>query len=885
MEHSKSWLPGLLSLLLLVCAAAPGHAQKGCDVLLAEARDHYVAGRFKEAETAVEACLEIARRREETAQAWALLAKIRVATDELDQADAAIKKLLLANPEYVPDLFDPPRFVDRVNGVKRETTEVRISSVSKTSESLREAPATVSVLTAEDIARRGYSDLEALVHDLSGFDVSRSSGSSYSNLYQRGYRSDVTTRTQLLVDGVVENDLFSQVAYLSRQYPLSNVERVEVIYGPASTMYGANAFAGVINVVTRDPGQILADKRRFAVDARLTLGSWNTRNADVTLAGRSKNEAVGWSLTARRYESDEMDLSRYPDWDYDLSFFDTFDYAAKLNLRGASAQKFLADHPGFPRESDLYTITYENGAATAIELTPQGVAAARQLDKGVYSRTVDGFVSGYGDKTDAFLLHGKLTAPNLVLGFQVWDKTEGWTSVRTDRVGFGERYWSPQQGWFYLKYFKTLGDNSSLTLFSHFREHRLDGNETTSITVYDYQNGLAGRRGLAELAALTEPEIELLYWYVENNEFVNELTYSYSSPGGKLSVVSGLEHRLGSLQGAYIRSDERNPAETGPIPDDNIVGSNRFSVTDIGLYAQASYRPREDLKLVAGGRLDDNSIQDTGGFGTVFNPRLAAIYMPGDFVLKAIYSEAFQDATFLEKFNVTAAPNPTLAPETVKNYEISAGWRPDEKLAVEAVWYDARYDGAVALKEGADCTHVPPIYNCDENDRQFQNIGSLKISGLQLDARLSFERLAVFDNVTFFGNYTYADPFDESFNDNAGARVADIASHRANLGVSAAFLDKFDVHLRANYVGARRVGAGTDLPSNDLPGGEVEPYFVVHGSLRWRPRPHYSLQLVVNNLFDQEYYHPGIRGADGLVRPHQIPQQERAVFLRLEVTF
>ena len=123
--------------------------------------------------------------------------------------------------------------------------------MSKKAENVLKAPATVIIITEEEIINRGYIDVEQVFHDLPGFDISKGQGANYSNLYQRGYRSIMTDRTLLLVDGVEQNDLVSDNAQISRQYPLSNIKRIEVIYGPASTMYGANAFVGVVNIVTK----------------------------------------------------------------------------------------------------------------------------------------------------------------------------------------------------------------------------------------------------------------------------------------------------------------------------------------------------------------------------------------------------------------------------------------------------------------------------------------------------------------------------------------------------------------------------------------------------------------------------------------------------------
>ena len=109
--------------------------------------------------------------------------------DDLPAAEATLDRLLTADPEFQPDIFDSPRFVRMVAMVRSKSSTPTVTSVSKSKEPLAEAPATVVVVTGEEIERRGYTDLEAVLRDLPGFDFSRRAGSSYSNIYQRGYRS------------------------------------------------------------------------------------------------------------------------------------------------------------------------------------------------------------------------------------------------------------------------------------------------------------------------------------------------------------------------------------------------------------------------------------------------------------------------------------------------------------------------------------------------------------------------------------------------------------------------------------------------------------------------------------------------------------------------
>jgi hypothetical protein len=146
---------------------------------------------------------------------------------------------------------DPRLFKNLYAEVQDSLSSRLITSLSKKAEDVDLAAATVVVIKAEEFANRGYNDLIDLLSDQPGFDISKIQSAFYANVYQRGFRQENTERTLLLIDGIEENDIWSNVAYISRQYPLSNISAVEIVYGPASTIYGARAFAGAINIVTK----------------------------------------------------------------------------------------------------------------------------------------------------------------------------------------------------------------------------------------------------------------------------------------------------------------------------------------------------------------------------------------------------------------------------------------------------------------------------------------------------------------------------------------------------------------------------------------------------------------------------------------------------------
>ncbi|MEO1336474.1 MAG: TonB-dependent receptor plug domain-containing protein, partial [Myxococcota bacterium] len=132
-----------------------------------------------------------------------------------------------------------------------EIVDNLVLSASNREESALTAPAWVLTITREDIDDRGYQELTDLLDDLPGMDVVRPYGDTYFRSYWRGYRNLIGAPYLLLVDGLVFNHLYLNEAEIMASFPIAAVERVEIVYGPASAVYGPNAAMGVINVITR----------------------------------------------------------------------------------------------------------------------------------------------------------------------------------------------------------------------------------------------------------------------------------------------------------------------------------------------------------------------------------------------------------------------------------------------------------------------------------------------------------------------------------------------------------------------------------------------------------------------------------------------------------
>lgn len=159
------------------------------------------------------------------------------------------------------NLLTPPAQAQSVNTDIRqlsieELANVEITSVSRRPEPLAEAPAAIFVISAEDIRRSGAINLPEALRLAPNLEVARINGFSYT-ISARGFNSTSSANKLLvLVDGrSVYSPLASTVFWENLDVPLADVARIEVISGPGSTLYGANAVNGVINIVTKVAGE------------------------------------------------------------------------------------------------------------------------------------------------------------------------------------------------------------------------------------------------------------------------------------------------------------------------------------------------------------------------------------------------------------------------------------------------------------------------------------------------------------------------------------------------------------------------------------------------------------------------------------------------------
>jgi iron complex outermembrane receptor protein len=196
--------------------------------------------------------------------------------------------------------------LEQLMGLEVET----VSGASRFEQKVTEAPSAITVVTGDDIRAHGYRTLAEVLRDVRGLFTTADRNYEYLGVRGFGRTDDYNARFLLLVDGHRENDNLYEGAALGPEFPLDLdlVERVEVIRGPGSSVYGTNALLGVINVVTR------AATSLAGVRATGEVGSLGERRGMLAWGGQVPG-GPSIVLSGTLFASDGHETLYYPEYD------------------------------------------------------------------------------------------------------------------------------------------------------------------------------------------------------------------------------------------------------------------------------------------------------------------------------------------------------------------------------------------------------------------------------------------------------------------------------------------------------------------------------------------------------------------------------------------
>lgn len=848
---------------------------QNCGAGLKYVKESYSEGRFWNCLDTIESCLKKeGYTREEKIVALSFKAKVYLAIDSVYKAREIIQNILVLRDNYEPAVDDPDRYKNQFFFVKTQLASNTITSVSKKAEKLELAPATIHVITAEEILNRGYQSLENLLNDIPGFDVSRTNGLIGTTFYQRGYRSaNNTDKTMILVDGVEDNEMYTQFAFMGKQLPIQSVKRVEIIYGPASSLYGANAFCGVVNIITKDPTDLFKKKvtddisqeeakTEKYISGQLNAGSFNTKIVEMTGAVKLKN-GITIQGVGKYFTSDENNLSQYTDWDgkwteadFGVNWYKTILTATRNN----GNKKFIDSLINiYDPSGNLFSY---NTDSSKIIPTQTAIDKASNLDQTAYNSipTLPG-VTGKGEDPRKFkdpsigqYLMLKVTLGDLILQAQLTDRNEGAAPDYKDKffsMNSSFTNWQVRQQFISSRYTKRLGDKWFFYNAAYYRIS--DFGQNSRLTTF---NGYA-QKSLDYKSLLTNksPFWNRTSYFEQCKQFRDEFRTQYII-NENWDFLLGLEIRNGVFQANYLTTTESDNAILfGKVA--SLPGGNNLAVFDLAAFSQIGYQnPAKKFNFSFGGRWDKNVVSENSnaGYGSKFNPRISAVYYPGSWVFKLVYSEAIFAFPSFTKFSssVTREIPTDLVPEEAINYEFSANKSLlGNKLAIDLSLYRSEYSNILTTRK-----------TVTNKDQYTNSKGTGIVYGAQFALKYVLNKKFDFYLNSTFNNSVYNDKTTWNANKDTSFRVGDIAFLSVNAGTGMyLFKEKMHLQLMVNYVGEKYTGVGTTVANNLT--GVIPSFLMVNASVNFYITKYFNFQIRANNLLDQYYISPGIRTGAG----------------------
>ncbi len=264
-----------------------------------------------------------------------------------------------------------------------------VYSASKYEQKITEAPSSVSIVTAAEIKKYGYRTLADILRSLRGFFTTFDRNYTYVGVRGFGRPADYNSRILLLIDGHRINDNIYDGFLPGTDFILDVdiIDRVEVIRGPSSSLYGANAFFAVINIITRSGrnlkgAEVSGSAASFdTYTGRLTYGN-KFRNGPEALLSGSLMESKGQNLFFKEFDSPDTNngIAEHCDYDRSHSFFAkssfrdfTFEAAYSWRKKGIPTASFgtVFDDPRNNTIDDRYfaDLKYEHYFSSRLGLT------------------------------------------------------------------------------------------------------------------------------------------------------------------------------------------------------------------------------------------------------------------------------------------------------------------------------------------------------------------------------------------------------------------------------------------------------------------------------------------------------------------------------------
>lgn len=470
--------------------------------------------------------------------------------------------------------------------VKSDTTgsyylDEIVVTATRMKRSVRDLSATVSVVTEEDIEASNTKSCTDILNTLPGVFVNKTGDFGRADVDIRGL-GDRGRSVMVLTDGrPVKMGLFG--CTVTQSLPLNNVQRIEVVRGPSSVLYGSDALGGVINIITRQAGEGLE------TDFTSSIGSYNTGNIRLRHGGR--HDGIDYYLTGNWRESDgHVPNSAYQGKDATLRI----GYQITENLGTSISAKYFdgrkeepqldSRDPNYsPEPSDVWN-EYKRGA---VSLAFTGKLARWEgMARGYVNFGDHLFSDGWDseDYTNGAVLHasGPLFADNmLTMGF---DFRHQGGKVLSEPFN-GE--WDKKEHAVFFHDEQILMNRFMLTFGARYNQDELAGGEFCPQAGLVYHLGEATILRGSVNKGFRAPQINELYIFPPHNEELKSEQVTSYEVGLDQRIIPGLNVNLVGylMEGDNLIRMEKNDSPPPMFKFQN-AGEFEFRGIEAGLNAQ-----------------------------------------------------------------------------------------------------------------------------------------------------------------------------------------------------------------------------------------------------------------------------------------------------------
>ncbi|QQD21657.1 TonB-dependent receptor [Oceanospirillaceae bacterium ASx5O] len=718
---------------------------------------------------------------------------------------------------------------------------------------LVEAPASISVISAEELRSRPYTSLLDAVRYLEGVDIGETNDKTgQGTISIRGMGSDYTL---VLINGRRQNnhgDIYPN-SFGGNQFgnipPLDAIERIEVIRGPASTLYGADAIGGVINIITKAVG----DQWGGSVSHGRTFQSDNSYGNDITTdftaSGPLIDDVLGLSVRGSMYNKLESNPTYETITDPDgnevsrsLGFGgggktvdnENTSFGATLSWSPAKNQKVFFDVDSYKQKYDNRTRINDEGEAEYPLGSADSIDTIWRL-----SGWCDGFTPSSGGNQSA-----KCTT-----GGGTWNK-------RADpRVGYAEEQeftrdtmsithngeWNFGNSFISLQRVTTSNNGRTLPFTVAERSLLLEMHEGTGAYA-----GLseAARKEAAENAFLPRPKRVM-----ESDQYVLDVKVDmpFELAGQHTAVVGG-QVIQGELTDSVFGIESGNPGE--------VKEHNMWSV-----FAEDTWYVLSPLAVTAGLRYDNHE-----DFGDNVSPRLYAVYnLTDSLTVKGGVSTGFKTPKTTDLYDGVVGfggqgtspmfGNPDLEPEISTSTELAVYWEDAaDGHGFNVTYFQNKFKDKISSQECGGATGISCSSAGDyaalgyASSSKAVNIDEVELKGVEVAGNVQ-----ILDDLSLRANYTYTDSEQKS-GQYAGYPLNGTAKHMLNTTLDYQLSEVFGLFLTLESRDKRFRGFGRSGLNTGKNGARYyKKYEVLHLGASYRLADNVTLNARVNNLLDEDF--------------------------------